>query len=223
VNNGNSGTRLGTALVAMVLLLPATTAAETAYVIDRLLLGVHESRELNSAIIKVLPTATALEILERDGDFARIRTPDGVTGWTDASYLMSEKPAQLLVAELDARRQELDGALADARAQLETFKAGNGAGPDLPPVASDALRDLQRLAEENRALNEQLSALTAANPDTLSVPGKTETTTHTATTPVAALTGWQWLLLVSLLLLAFSTGAYAVDYSGRMRHGGFRI
>ena len=36
-------------------------------------------------------------------------------------------------------------------------------------------------------------------------------------------TPWQWLLFGSILLLAFATGGYAVDWESRRRHGGFRI
>ena len=64
-------------LVAYLLLLgPVGAAAETAYVGDRLLLGIHETKTLDSAIIKLLPSGTAVDLLERDGPLARVRSRD---------------------------------------------------------------------------------------------------------------------------------------------------
>ena len=89
--------------------LPARAwSAEIAYVIDRLLVGIHQEQDLNSTITKVVPTGTPLEVLERDGDFARVRAGDGVTGWVDASYIMNEKPAQVVVLELEKDRKRLE-------------------------------------------------------------------------------------------------------------------
>ena len=53
-------------VLALALWLPAAVA-EPAYVIDKLLVGVHEEKNLDSAIIKVLPTGTELNVIERDG------------------------------------------------------------------------------------------------------------------------------------------------------------
>lgn len=116
--------QLITAVLALVSSLPLL-AAGNAYVIDKLLVGVHQDQDLNSAIIKVLPTGTKLEVVRREGELALIKDPGGTSGWVDAAYLMEEVPAALklkqlvdenagLTAKLKATATSSDGALASA-------------------------------------------------------------------------------------------------------------
>ena len=83
---------------------------------------VHQDQDLNSAIIKVLPTGTKLEVVRREGELALIKDPGGTSGWVDAAYLMEEVPAALklkqlvdenaaLTAKLKAAATSSDGAL----------------------------------------------------------------------------------------------------------------
>jgi len=137
-------------LAATVLLALASTAAaaETAYVIDKLLVGLHAERALDSEIVKVLPTGTRLEVLQREGELAQVREPeDGATGWVDAAYLMPDPPAARRVDELEAKNKELTGELTKARERLEALQAG--AGDPAATQAQAALAELQkRLASE---------------------------------------------------------------------------
>lgn len=88
-----------TAVLALVSSLPSL-AAENAYVIDELLVGVHQDQDLNSAIIKVLRTGTKLEVVRREGELALIKDPGGTSGWVDTAYLMEEVPAALKLKQL---------------------------------------------------------------------------------------------------------------------------
>jgi SH3 domain protein len=94
-------------------------AAETVYVIDKLLVGVHSEKSLDSPIIKAFPTGTKLEVLSRDGDLAQIRGPEGVSGWVDAVYLSKEQPAALLVEHLEAQNRKLVEDLKSAQTRIE--------------------------------------------------------------------------------------------------------
>lgn len=132
-------------LFAAAMLSAAVVKAESAYVIDKLLVGVHQEKSLDSEIVKVLPTGTLLEVVERDGDLVLIRDPDGVTGWVDATYLMKDKPAALQVGELESKTRQLQAELADALAKLQeqqTQAAGDTAPGDTQTEES------QRQAEE---------------------------------------------------------------------------
>ena len=53
--------------VWLLLSLPATVIAETAYVTDKLMAGIHQDNTTGSIIIKVIPTGTKLEILKQEG------------------------------------------------------------------------------------------------------------------------------------------------------------
>ena len=79
------------------------SAAETAYVIDKLLVGVHRERDLNSSIIKVLPTGTALEVLERREQLARVKDAEGTEGW-DADRLAALVSRDCLVGVVPAAK-----------------------------------------------------------------------------------------------------------------------
>lgn len=109
-------------LAAALVLLPLGGAAETVYVIDRLLVGVHAGPAPDTPLIKAMPTGTALEVLERGTDRVRVRTPEGLEGWVDASYVMLDKPALLRVPELEARLAAAERALATEHAHVRRGK-----------------------------------------------------------------------------------------------------
>ena len=296
---------------------PLAAAAAVGYVVDQLLVGIHEDRSLESPIIQVVPTGSQLEVLEATPDFVRVQTGEGVVGWIDASYVTEEKPARLLLTELQTADAERAAALAEARAELETLReqlatptgsaaaegpTGAGAStaalekenralraqldaqateskrtlealrtdlaleverrrvaeeeaalrllaatqdseaeldalrsqvqqleqrPSGPQqVASDGLRELQRLAEDNRRLKAELERAQA-------IPAAPE-----AAPPLSAPSGeglrllswrieeasvWHLAALGFGLLLAFLLGAEVVDFAARRRHGGFRL
>ena len=83
--------------------VPVTLLAETVYIKDSLLVGLHEEKSIDSAILKVLPTGTALEVLKRENDFVNVRSPNGVVGWISKSYLMDNDPNQNLGTDTAAR------------------------------------------------------------------------------------------------------------------------
>lgn len=131
------------AFLLALLAVPAG-AVETAFVIDKLLVGVHKEEDLNSAIVKVLPTGTRLEVLARKGETARVKDPEGTTGWVDAAYLMTDPPAAAQLAQLKQDKQ----ALADRVKSLEAASRTTGE----PAGKVDALTN------ENTELKSQLSA-----------------------------------------------------------------
>lgn len=134
-------------LLLVVLCTPSALAAEAAFVIDKLLVGVHKDADLNSAIVKVLPTGTELGVLARKGELAQVKDPEGVIGWVDAAYLMKEPPASSQLAQLKQEKQSLTERLR----KLETAtKSGKTGAADLAKV--DALTN------ENTDLKSQLSA-----------------------------------------------------------------
>ncbi len=222
---------------------PIAALGETLYVIDRLLVGVHEDTARDSAIVKVVPTATMLEILKREKDFVKVRTPDGSEGWVDASYLTEEVPSQLVVEELEAwkktRKEELDAAWAEVETLRAKISKKKGDPPNLDKVNS-TLKDLQRLQGENRKLKEaiagkdaQLGALSQklheppasrTTAPTVVEPTPLQTTAADNASPDAPLLDtWQWIVFGVLFALGLGLGVYLMDVIQRMRHGGFRV
>lgn len=86
--------------------------AETRYVTDRIMLGVHQDAEANSTLLTSIPSGTTVNTIDTDGEFTKIRLGNGTEGWVLSSYLLTEKPA---VAELDALSAKYQKANEDAR------------------------------------------------------------------------------------------------------------
>ncbi len=139
--------------LALLGLAPLSTIAqtETVYVIDQLLVGVHAEKNLDSAITKVLPTGTMLEVIERDGELARVKDQQGNEGWIDSAYLMQNPPARQMVERLERANNEL-------QAQLSAAKTSGAAG-EQPSVAGESTRaaEIDQLTKENTELKRKLS------------------------------------------------------------------
>lgn len=146
--------RLSVTLLSALSLLAfgAAAVADTAFVIDRLLVGIHETKETDSAIVKVVPTGTQLEVIKRDGDIANVREPGGASGWVDAAYLSPEPPARLRVAALEKSK----GALEARLKQLEQAAHG-GAPAAARSVVEPASAEIDTLTKENTDLKGKLS------------------------------------------------------------------
>jgi len=219
--------------------------AETVYVADRLELGLHESPQVTSPILVLLPTGSALEVLERAGDMTRVRTDDGVSGWIDERFVTAREPERARVEVLETELAGAQAALADAQAKLVAAEAaanerGHTESSVSEAVPSDALREMQRLAEENQRMKQQLAELEAmqrmaleqaATPHAAASAAPANPTATRPTPPPdsppwhhwQSWTSWNLLLAASVLLLAFSAGGWLVDWGVRRRHGGYRI
>ncbi len=133
-------------LIALALVpIPPASAANSAYVIDKLLVGVHQDQDLSSSIIKVLPTGTKLEVIKREGELALIKDPEGTHGWVDAAYLMEEVPASIRVKSLVDENAALNARL--------KATVGSAKDPNLP--AGD---ERDELTKENTELKRKLSS-----------------------------------------------------------------
>ena len=236
-------------MLALSLLIGHGALAETAYISARVEVGLHEERSAHSAILELLPEGTELEVLERDGDAARVRLEDGREGWIPSEYLSTEASAPAELADLRRRLPELMAALEReqvARVEAERRIAAmedelaalrNGLSTREPSAEgaqaeedSQILRDFQLLAEENRQLKLQIAELEKM-PAEVSQSGS-----DSASGAVARRDGagprpsgfferpfWHWLLIGFVLLFAFGLGAFAIDWLTRRRHGGYRI
>ncbi len=189
-----------------VLALTAGTAGaqETRYITDILQLGLHRAQDTSDSPFQNLVSGTEVSVLERVPNFARVRTPDGAEGWVKSAFLVSDKPAQLRVAEVEARTAEVEQQLADALAARDAASSDASAlvaSAELELAAAEASRDtLARLQLENTAYQERMELYRGALP-------------------------WPWVAGGFLVALAggFVAGWWWLDASIRRRHGGFRV
>ncbi|MBW2056296.1 MAG: TIGR04211 family SH3 domain-containing protein [Deltaproteobacteria bacterium] len=77
--------------------------AETMYVTDRLYLSLRNTPELEQPSIAVLPSDTAVEVLETDNGWAKVKLEDGRTGWVLKKYLVRDLPKSVVIERLQGR------------------------------------------------------------------------------------------------------------------------
>jgi len=132
-------------------LIPVNIQAETVYITDSLLVGLHEEKSIDSAILKVVPTGTALEVINRDGDFVHVRDPMGVSGWISNSYLMSNNPNEnetTVAGAAQSKIRELEAELQNIRMQQ--------AKPDQENIINSD--EIAKLKIENEKLKQQIKS-----------------------------------------------------------------
>ena len=233
------------AAIGCVLLMQSLNAnAQTVYVDDRLQVGLHSEPTLTSPITELLSSGTELQLVERAGALARVRTSAGVEGWVDGSFISSVQPARARVQAMEAELAGAQAALADLQAKLVVLEqrpeqvASERAADQSATLPSEALREMQLLAQENQRLKQQLAELEAVlrmEQERTATASPSGEQANNSELPVAALgidgefvsvqrlKYWQLILLASVLLLAFSLGGWLVDWGIRRRHGGFRV
>ena len=191
-------------LIGVLLLLPLTAVAQTAYVPDNLRLGLHTAEDTSDRAFRYLESGQAMEILSRDRNYANVRLPDGTEGWVKNAYLVEDKPAKLIVAETMTERDALAAQLEEARAAFAE-----------PAATIDGLRT------EAAALTSQLEASQAEvselQDEVASIQGMKER--YKGSLPLS------WVLAATLvcLIVGLLGGLWWSDYRSRKRHGGIRI
>ena len=94
-------------LFAIFLLCAQGTAVgETMYVTDRLQLSLRKTPDTGQPYVALLPSDTKVEVLETEGNWARVNLEDGRTGWVIKSYLVKDVPKSLIIEQLKGQLEE---------------------------------------------------------------------------------------------------------------------
>ena len=191
-------------VIGLLALLPLLAAAETGYVTDRLVLGLHQAEDTSDRAFRSLESGQEFEVLSRDRLYARIQLPDGTQGYVKAAYLVYDKPAKLIVSQTQAEVERLTAELEEAR---QAFAE--------PAAAIDKLNaDVAALQEDldtNRARVEELEKENAAY--------QSRAARYQYSLPVS----WVGGAIALCLIAGFIGGLWWVDQRSRRRHGGIRI
>jgi SH3 domain protein len=178
--------------------------AETAYVTDSLRLGLLAASDTSDRPFENLISGTALVVLERTPNYARVRGPDGREGWVKATFIVAEKPAAARVLELEAEVAILQGAVAEAKATQ------TAAEQELSRLTAE----LQSMTGSAETIEEAMLRLEAEN---RAHEARFEEYRHTL--PLK----WVIPALVLTLVAGFLAGLWWLDALIRRRHGGFRV
>lgn len=74
--------------------------ADTRYVSDELIISVRDGQTQDDNVLGHIRTGTAVDVLEEKGRYLRIKTEDGLEGWVQAQYIISEKPNARIIEDL---------------------------------------------------------------------------------------------------------------------------
>lgn len=74
--------------------------ADTRYVSEMLVISVRDGQTNESNILGYLKSADTVEVLEEDGQYLKILSSDGLEGWVQKKYIVSELPKALIIEEL---------------------------------------------------------------------------------------------------------------------------
>ncbi len=191
-------------VIGVLVFVPLLVSAETAYVTDTLSLGLHQAADTSDRSFKTLSSGQEMEILSRTKYYANVELPDGTQGYVKAGYLVSAKPAKLIVAETQAKVDRLTRELEESR---KAFAA--------PSATIDGLKrqagDLQARLDANEL---RTSELDEENSDL-----RNRQSQYKGSLPV------KWVLgaVGASLFGGFFFGLWWVDYRSRKLHGGIRI
>ncbi len=140
-----------TIVIFLFALLPIQLQAETVYITDSLLVGLHEEKSIDSAILKVLPTGTALEVIKRNGESVNVRDKDGVVGWISNNYLINNNPDENVAMDSSAaqvRIRDLEAELQNIRMQQTKPHQWQIIDPE----------EIVKIKNDNKKLNQQINS-----------------------------------------------------------------
>lgn len=165
-----------TILLLLGLLVTVEAHAETVYVSDMLRVGVRTEPGTDGAPISVVVSGMELEVLERKGNYMRIRTKSGVEGWVNSAYATKQLPSRRIAENLEEEKTELNTQIAELNKKLTD--AGNR--------EAALAQKLQELTDLNMVLRERLQ--------------KNESGIPALPTP-KSLPWWSWPVGFAVLLL----------------------
>ena len=191
-------------LLGLFALLPVLAAAETGYVTDRLMLGLHQAEDTSDRPFRSLESGTAFEILSRDRLYARVRLADGTEGYVKAAYMVDEPPAKLIVNQAQAEVERLTRELEEAKAAFAE-----------PAAVIDSLKSqAATLESELEAARTRLDDLEEDN-----AKYQSRAERYQYSLPYT----WVGGAIAVCLIAGFLGGLWWVDHRSRKRHGGIRI
>lgn len=191
-------------LIGVMALVPLLAMAETAYVTDNLRLNLYPNADLSGSRIDTLISGQEFEVLSRNAQTALVELPDGRQGYISAAYMVTEKPARLIVTETQAANDQLTQELEDLRASFAE-----------PAAMIDSLRaenaELQSTIDGNAA---RMAELVEENEDHVS-----RAEAYQYSLPMS----WVGGALLICLIGGFLLGLWWIDRQSRKRHGGIRV
>ncbi len=108
-----------------LLVFCANVHAETMYVKDVLRLPLRTGQSVEYKIIAVIESSQAVEVLQSEGEWSRVRLPNEKEGWVQTRYLTSAATHKMKLEDLEKKHKNLTAqasALLEENAELKGEK-----------------------------------------------------------------------------------------------------
>lgn len=114
-------------LFTMILLLTTSVVmAQTRYVDDTLVIMMRTGKANTFQIIETLPSGSRVELLEEDGEYARVRNAVGEEGWVLKRYLTTTPIARVRLAAAEKKLEAAKNNSAQLQEQLTAMEKEKG-------------------------------------------------------------------------------------------------
>jgi SH3 domain protein len=120
--------------------------ADSVYVNDSLRVGVRTEPSNSVAPIGVVTTGMQLEVIQRQDDYVKIRTEQGLEGWIKNSYVVPEPPAMIKLQQLQKEYDDLRARVGKHADLIKTTETTN----------KSLSEQIQSLQSENSQLQQAL-------------------------------------------------------------------
>ena len=207
--------------------------AEVAYVTDKIKIGLHQEPSNESPIIKLVPSGTKLNIIERENDLIYAEEPEGVRGWINNQNILNSKPGRAKVIELETVNKELEKKIQtlqnkseksisneelEKKLDAERLKVGE-LQVELTNIKSKAgniesneklLADINHLKNANKQLINQLESSGIVSDEN----GNQISSKNSSL---------KFMSFMIIFIFGVIGGILILDFINRRRHGGFRV
>jgi len=143
------------------LLFSLAASAEDAWISDQFEVMLRTGPSTSNAIERMLPSGTALEVLETNTEagYSRVRTAAGTEGWVLSRYLMSEASAREQLERLTGQLTNANNTGSSLTSQLDAVKGEYD-------TATGRIATLER---EKRRLEQELADIKRTSANVLSI------------------------------------------------------
>ena len=97
--------------------------AETMYVTDRLYLSLRTAPDPGQPSLTLLESDTRVDVLEVQGNWAKVLLEDGKTGWVMKRYLVTDVPKSIMIEQLKRQIERNDISLKNLREENASLRA----------------------------------------------------------------------------------------------------
>ena len=121
------------------------------YVSDILKINIKDRLEKPYEVVATVQSDDAVRILEENGDYLKIETPEGKQGWIAKHYLKSGYPKNLLIKQLNQEIADLKDKLAHtSQTASDTSSDGKTSGSITCPEIQQKLNDAEKFIAQQQ-------------------------------------------------------------------------